>query len=321
MLSIDGGGTRGALPALVLAEIERRAGKPTSELFDLVAGTSIGGILALEMATPGKDGSPKFNPAEAIEWYWDHGGEIFHTTEMHRIHAVGGLLEPKYETSSFAEAMAGIFGELRLSDALTDVFIPSYELEGRNPFFFRSRIARDDPYEDFRMRDVAIATASAPTYFEPARLTRTDGTKESFVDGGVCLNNPAVAAYADTVDQLGHDPDLILVSLGTGSLDRPLVYDEVRHWGLANWARPILELAIDGVNHAVDWQMERLLSPHHYFRLQPHLRESRHIDDASRRNLEQLREIAAELIVERSEEIDRVCEILLAPGEHPREAI
>ena len=282
MLSIDGGGTRGALPALVLAEIERRAGKPTSELFDLVAGTSIGGILALEMATPDKDGSPKFNPAEA---------------------------------------MARIFGELRLSDALTDVFIPSYELEGRNPFFFRSRVAREDPYEDFRMRDVAIATASAPTYFEPARLTRTDGTKESFVDGGVCLNNPAVAAYADTVEQLGHDPDLILVSLGTGSLDRPLVYDEVRHWGLANWARPILELAIDGVNHAVDWQMERLLSPHHYFRLSPHLRASHHIDDASRRNLDELRGVAAEMIAERSEELDRICELLLAPGEAPREAI
>lgn len=96
VLSIDGGGIRGIIPAMVLAEIERRTGKTTSELFDLVAGTSTGGILALGLTKPGQGGKPEYSAKRLIELYETEGRKIFSIPVWHRIHSAAGVAEEKY---------------------------------------------------------------------------------------------------------------------------------------------------------------------------------------------------------------------------------
>src|SRR5918997_6844902 len=96
VLSIDGGGIRGIIPAMVLAEIERRTGKLTSEVFDLVAGTSTGGILALGLTKPGQDGGPEYSAEELIELYEAEGEEIFSRPVWHRLHSLWSVAEEKY---------------------------------------------------------------------------------------------------------------------------------------------------------------------------------------------------------------------------------
>src|SRR5215210_4815135 len=96
VLSIDGGGIRGIIPAMVLAEIEARTGKRSAEMFDLVAGTSTGGILALGLTKPGQDGKPEYSAKKLIDLYETEGRKIFSIPVWHRVHSVGGLAEEKY---------------------------------------------------------------------------------------------------------------------------------------------------------------------------------------------------------------------------------
>lgn len=148
VLSIDGGGIRGIIPAMVLAEIERRTGKRTAEVFDLAAGTSTSGILALGQTKPGQDGGPEYGAKKLIELYETEGGKIFDRSVWHRIHSVVCLPEERYPSTGIEEVALESFGDVRLAQALTEVLVPSYEIEKRGPWFFKRRNARD-PNEGF----------------------------------------------------------------------------------------------------------------------------------------------------------------------------
>jgi hypothetical protein len=294
VLSIDGGGIRGIIPAMILAEIERRTGKRIWELFSLIAGSSTGGIIALGLTKPLEDGQP-YTAADLVGLYETEGEHIFSRAVWHRARAVGNVFEEKYPSTGVEEVLERYFGEARLKDALTDVLISSYEIERRLPFFFRSSRARTKPDYDFLMKQVARATSAAPTYFEPLKIdVKTTGVEDYYalIDGGVYANNPALCAYVEAIStHERRDPtDFLVVSLGTGQLTRRLPYDEAKDWGIARWAQPVLSVVFDGVSNTVDFQMRQLLTcddPHdHYYRFQTTLNAGNDdMDDASRTNI------------------------------------
>jgi uncharacterized protein len=303
ILSIDGGGIRGIIPALVLAEVEARTGRRIAELFDLVAGTSTGGILACALTVPGA------RPArELVELYRTEGPRIFHRSLVRRVETADGLLDEKYDDAALRAALADYLGTARLSDATTRVLATAYDLEGRAPYFFKSwRADRDAP-----MVEVARATAAAPTYFEPIGV---DGL--ALVDGGVFATNPAMCAYAEAArlaQEAGARVDVRLLSLGTGRLTRPMHLADARGWGLVEWVRPLIDVVFDGVADTVDYQLQHILGEGAYTRLQTDLDQaSDALDDASPANLARLEREAAELIATRSAELDAVCAELVAP--------
>ena len=172
ILSIDGGGIRGIIPALVLYEIEKRTGQPIAKLFDLIAGTSTGGILALGLVKPNKNGTPQYSAKNLEELYENEGKTIFSSTICHKIKSLDGLLDEKYPSSRIESVLKKYFGDTHLSEALTNIIVPSYEIEQRTPWFFKSFNAKDTnkKNEDFLMRQVARATSAAPTYFEPCKI-------------------------------------------------------------------------------------------------------------------------------------------------------
>src|SRR3954468_13155684 len=189
---------RGLIPAVVLAEIEARSGRRTAELFDLIAGTSTGGILACGLTRPGEGGAPAFTAADLIGFYESEGPEVFHRSLLKRVESVEGYVDERYDDVNLNAALRRYLDGTRLSQAVTDVFITAYEIERRQAFFFRSSRARTDPTYDFTYVDAARATAAAPTYFEPAR--RSDGAGAAtyaLMDGGVFALNPAMVAYAE----------------------------------------------------------------------------------------------------------------------------
>ena len=141
VLSIDGGGIRGIIPAMVLAEIEGRTGKSTAEVFDLVAGTSTGGILALGLTKPGQNGGPEYSAKKLIDLYETEGGKIFSIPVWHRIHSAGGLAEEKYPAKGIEEIALEYFGDVRLAKALTEVLVTAYEVERRGPWFLWSKMS------------------------------------------------------------------------------------------------------------------------------------------------------------------------------------
>lgn len=306
LLSIDGGGIRGLIPALVLAEVERMAGAPCSSLFDLIAGTSTGGILALGLA----HGYPA---AQLAQLYEDEGSVIFSRPIERKFSSVFGLAEEKYPATGIESVLEKYFGDARLKDARTDVLITSYEIERRIPFFFRSARARQDPAYDFAMKDVARATSAAPTYFEPKKVPApTAPDYYALIDGGVFANNPAMCAFVDALTLAPRDARCVL-SLGTGSLMRQIRYDDARGWGIAKWAKPLLEIVFDGVSSTVDHQLRQLM-PSRYLRLQATLEPGLEaMDDASRRNLRALRVTAEKLILERRPDLENLLRLLVDP--------
>jgi uncharacterized protein len=202
VLSIDGGGIRGIIPASVLADLERRLDAPIGERFDLITGTSTGGIIALALTAPGGDGKPANSAAAVVELYKSKGHEIFSRSVWHEIRAVGNALEEKYPASGIESVLKEYLGETRLKDAVTEVFITAYEIEDRIPWFFSSRDAATRPGYDFAMWEVGRATSAAPTYFEPAKLP-SHGLNErgywALVDGGVFANNPALCGLTEAI--------------------------------------------------------------------------------------------------------------------------
>jgi len=316
ILAIDGGGIRGVIPAIVLAEIERRSGRRTAELFDLIAGTSTGGILACGLTRPAEGGAPQFTAADLIGLYESEGPEIFHRSLLKRVKSVEAFLDERYDDTGLNAALRRYLDGTRLSQAVTDIFITAYEIERRQAFFFRSSRARTDPTSDFSYVDAARATAAAPTYFEPARVRDAAGAATyALVDGGVFALNPGLVAYAELAAAgRGEQIDLV-VSLGTGSHTRRLRYEDARGWGQLEWARPSIDVVFDGSAQTVDFALGHVLPEGRYVRFQTALTEaSDDLDDASDRNLEALRREGARLVKERSADIDRVVEALTPAG-------
>ena len=317
ILSIDGGGIRGIIPATVLTEIERRTGARIGELFDLIAGTSTGGILALGLVKPDSSGRPQYTAADLAELYEREGHRIFERSLWHEIVAMDNLLDEKYPVAGLEAVLEQYFGEARLRDAVTEVLVPSYELETREPWFFARHKARADAAYDFPMRYVARATSAAPTYFEPLELTVTK-PPGAFVDGGVFANNPTMCGYVEAKELHPEADDVLVVSVGTGEYTRPIRYAEAKDWGLARWAKPILDVVFDGVSKTVDHQMGLLCRDSdggdpRYYRIQTELdRGSDDMDNTTPANLAALKEKAHELIDSVSSSLDTLCRELTA---------
>ena len=309
ILSIDGGGIRGVIPAMVLTHLEERCGKPVAELFDVVAGTSTGGILALGLTCPGAEGRPRYSAQDMVDLYAEEGETIF---PSRRFAILRQLHDEKYSAEGLEEVLKRKLGDARLKDALTDVLVTSYDIGRRQPLFFRSVRAKDEPEEhDFAMRDVARATSAAPTYFEPARLpAKPPHPAYTLVDGGVFANNPAMCALVDRSTVGGGQDELTMVSLGTGVLTRSLSYEDAKHWGLIGWGRHVLDIVFDGVSDTVDYQLATLLGER-YLRLQTDLdKASDDLDDASEDNVDQLKLEGEDVIKDNAAALERLCERL-----------
>lgn len=308
ILSIDGGGIRGLIPALVLKRIEGRTGKPISDLFDVIAGTSTGGILALGLTCPGKGGRPRYTAADLAEMYVQEGATIFPHELLGRVRQ---LFEPKYSSRGRDEVLAQRLGQARLKEALTEVLVTAYDITARRPRFFRSALARESVEEDFLMSDVARATSAAPTYFEPVQL-HVEGLKAPYVlvDGGVFANNPGMCAFVDRTTVKADLGRTLMVSLGTGSLLHPYRYRQAKHWGALHWAQPVIDVFLDGESETVDYQLKTILGErYHRFQVELNIAKD-NLDDASRTNIEDLERQAEELFDLHGAELDRVCERL-----------
>src|SRR5450755_865033 len=324
ILAIDGGGIRGIIPARILEEIEGRCGTPISQSFDLLAGTSTGGIIALGLAKPNAQGTPAYSARDMLKLYQDDGETIFPSSLLLKVRTLGGLADVRYPAQPLEDLLNDRFGDTQLSQALTEVVIPSYDLSAPGPFFFKREYAKDGTHTwDVAMAKVARATSAAPTYFDPARLPAFENEGDhALVDGGTFSNNPALAALVDGLRLREEEQDILVVSIGTGHPPDtpgkgaiPVAADAADGWGLARWARPILEVVLDGAAKAVEYQLAQMSlagdSPVRCFRLQSSIPTASHaLDDATEENRTKLLADANSLIDSEMAKIDAICAAL-----------
>ena len=291
VLSIDGGGIRGIIPAMVIAHIERKLGKPAHELFDLMVGTSTGGILALGLSRPGSGRQAQFSARRVVKLYEEQGDKIFEYSLWRKLRTVGGILEEAYSHEVLEDILGKYFAGAKLGNCEVPTMVTSYDIQNRRTVFLKSWHA-DHP--SLLCRDAARATSAAPTYFEPKPLDTGD-VASVLIDGGIFMNSPSVSAYAEARKLFPGD-SIAVLSLGTGELTRPIPFEEARTWGSALWVMSLLDCMFDGVSKAADHQMQLFLGER-YQRLQTPLDNANDdMDDASKENIANLKKTARELI-------------------------
>jgi uncharacterized protein len=259
ILSLDGGGIKGAFTAAVLAEWEKRTGRVIIDHFDLIAGTSTGGIIALGLGL----GLPA---EEILRFYREQGPKIFPNITAQQKFSLNfrHLWEPKYSAEPLRAALQGVFGNKLLKESKCRLLIPAYDVVAGRIFLFKTR---HDPRflfdENASAVEIALATAAAPTFFQQAQITAQSGA--IYVDGGVWANCPALAAVTEAVHFLDTPLDAIDL-LGVGTLSEPasFVHGGKSRWfglkpGLIEWAPQLVGLMFRG-QMEMSWAIASLLT-------------------------------------------------------------
>ncbi|HJK86559.1 MAG TPA: patatin-like phospholipase family protein [Candidatus Megaira endosymbiont of Nemacystus decipiens] len=325
LLSIDGGGVRGIIPSMILAEIERKTNTPICQMTDMIAGNSTGAIIALALATPSDTNKSKnkYTANDLVDLYQNQSKKIFHKSLWQNIKTGCNLWGPKYDRTYLDNILKQKFGNTTLSEAVSDVVILSYGLESGEGRVWSSRIARKKKRNDFFMKDIAAASSAAPTYFSPVVISNTQGNfcrkndykilkKCTHVDGGVFANNPSIVAAAAVLqaNPSMNRSDLIIISLGTGKLEgnHPT---NVKNKGIIGWIKNIniIDLILNASEDVSEWATTAFGIK--TYRLQPTLdaHESA-MDNTSDKNLYNLMIKTQEYIRENYDLIHEVCNIL-----------
>lgn len=291
ILSLDGGGVRGWLMIALLAKIEKRLQEikkdPSVRLidfFDIITGTSVGGILASLLVLPHRPSA-----AEVRVYFENYVGKIFPNSIFSWLWS---WEKPKYSTEPITKFATEMIGLMRLSEIQKTLVLTAYDLKKqRIKLLTNSKVKlsykdflEQEP-EDFNLADAVRATASAPTFFAPAEVKSCSGTDYLLIDGGVAANNPSLFSilFAPSLDSI------YLLSLGSGDESQLYNVNYLVAGGKLAWAMPLINILFNNASDTTDFQCRRILGSNlmnKYHRLNPELKKtSITLDDCSGPNL------------------------------------
>jgi patatin-like phospholipase/acyl hydrolase len=284
ILSLDGGGLRGVLTAKILERLEE-AVPGFLDRVDLFAGTSTGGILALGLAAG-------LTPTEIGQLYKESSARVFADSVWDDVRDLGKLIGADYSNDTLKEAILERIGDITLDNLPRRVLISSFDLDNSpttldvlrtwKPKFFHNFPGSDSDGEE-KVVDVALRTSAAPSYFP---------IYQGYVDGGVVVNNPSTCALVQALNPEAGGQKLrsvCLLSIGTGATSKHIAEQDA-NWGLAQWARHLVSIMIEGGVSMADYQCRQLLGKR-YMRINPVLPAPISLDDA--RQIPLLEEIGA----------------------------
>ncbi|MEJ7588117.1 MAG: patatin-like phospholipase family protein [Ferruginibacter sp.] len=350
ILSLDGGGIKGIIPCAIFVAIEEKTNNAISELFDVIAGTSTGGIIALGLSKPDENNNNAFRAKDMFDLYVNNGKDIFLKRQEDLWSKIGSIFNKtkaivplNYEIEHFEKLLKEKFRDTPLSEALVDLLITTYDLNEGNPFYFSSRLAKAASKEDILMRDIARSTSAAPTFFEPSLLRYNDKEEMAFVDGGVFANNPSILAYGeakeiwkkisrlDVPDNIQKDakgtyavvePDdkdlpFYMLSLGCGHSRSEIDFSKAKNWRTIEWVQPLLtDIFMRSVEQSTDYTMKHLMPPYkngdyRYQRMDMELPSTlMQMDNVSPENINRLVDFALDFVKKEDAQIEKICEII-----------
>ena len=295
ILSVDGGGIRGFIPAIWLREIEMELKRPISSLFDMVAGTSTGAIIAAALTLPDKknDKIPLYTTEDVLNLYINEAKHIFKEYGRYP------LVHQKYTDDVRSKLFRKYFQTYRLKDSLADLVIPSINDHNKTSTFkFTSFGAKLHERKNFYYYDVVMATTAAPTYFQPHKIENFDG---GFLDGGLTINNPSEIAYERALKHYGNEikDQIYLLSLGTGNFVPEPHFPSFNPFysSRAYWAMALKDFVFSPVEGDVEEKMSTYLGDR-YHRLQVVSEEEIPLDSIDDKSINKLIEIARQHIEE-----------------------
>lgn len=256
ILSLDGGGLRGMFSAAVLAHLEEDHHIRIADHFDLVAGTSTGGIIALGLGLG-------MSPRMILEFYTAHGPRIFRNRSTLR--GARHWVWTKYSAAPLRAALTDVLGERMFGESSKRLVITSYNLGANDVYLFRTPHL-PELTRDWRERavDVALATTAAPTYFPTLSLR---GAR--LIDGGILANNPVMVAITEAIGPLRRPPHTINVfSVGT-TTDVPPHRRRLDKGGRLMWAPAAVDVLMRAQSDSATKQARHFLGADNLLRLNP----------------------------------------------------
>ena len=279
ILSLDGGGIRGIIPAMIIEYAEKYLqdkvpGTTIADHFDFIAGTSTGGILTGIYLTPSdkNKNKAKYTAREALDFYIKEGYNIFNASKIKdwkRLWGLGNAVE--FSPVYLENLLKKRFGDVLLSELIKPCLITAYNMGHKSSFFFTST---EDPSErEFFLRDVLRSTSAAPTYFPPAKIKnvapyphKSESIDMINLDGGVFANNPTMCAYAEArntnfEERNNNRPSashMYILSIGTGGGFQLNKKHRSDKWSLLKWAKSLPVIMMDGSVDTVAFQMEEI---------------------------------------------------------------
>lgn len=274
ILAISGGGYRGLHAAKILADFEEKFGTPAREHFEVLAGTSIGGILALWLAS-GK------SAAEFVSLLQTHGPEVFAPRGF-----LGGYTKAKHSNAALRACLEKHFGDLRLGALKAFVLIPAVDASTGKPVVFKTPHHPDLRYDyERRVVDVALATSAAPVYFP---IFEEPGSKRLFTDGGLIANAPGFFGFHEATHYFEKaTADVRIMAIGTASIGRNVrfedswwrklcrelpffhvcVGDDALDKGVLDWRARIFDVTISAQESVTNYMLTHVLKPDNYVRV------------------------------------------------------
>jgi len=329
ILSIDGGGIRGIIPGMVVAELEDRLRALTnnpdthiSDYFDFFSGTSTGGILTSILLFPSeKDPKrPKFSAREALNIYLEHGESIFATRKWRRFLSQFGLLSEIYDGQILEKILFDYFGDTKLSQLIKPCIITAYNIELRKNHLFRQQkaISHGDS-RDFYLRDVCRATSAAPTFFSVAEIFSLANTRYVLIDGGLFAHNPSIAALLEVLKTFNtfNINDVHILSLGTGITKNAYNYEDFKKKWAISIGPALVDIMTASSSESNDYFLRQLFRSvnrlDNYIRIEPSNLSSIDpaMDAASKSNIQKIVALADKLISENENIIDRLAHDLI----------
>ena len=298
LLSLDGGGIRGVFTASFLAALEEDSGCRVVDHFDLIVGTSTGGIIALGLGLG-------LRPAEILEFYTTRGPAIFGQTGVRLAlwTRLRHFLMPKYRPEALRSALNDVFGERRVGESKSRLVVVGYDASTPGVHLFKT--AHDRRFKrDYKVPavDVALATSAASTYF-PAFCDRKGVT---FIDGGVWANNPTMVGILEAVAVLDV-PHTAIEVLSIGTTRTPdTVGPKLRFGGKLSWAPGVADFLLGVQQQAIEAQANLMTEHERIVRVDPVVARDRFaLDGASDDQIQELRALGVQQARHRAPEVER----------------
>ncbi|TYC49234.1 patatin [Rhodobacterales bacterium] len=336
ILSIDGGGVRGLIPLRVLEALESRLmhrgiSVPMHQVFDMMAGSSTGGLIAAGLCAPrpgGSAGEAAATLGELRDFFERDAREIFKRSISARLARTVssrlGLFDETYDARPLEKLLKERFGWTSIASGFSRLVLTAYDIERRQAVFMTNGLEENGGRpDDYYFWQAVRATTATPSYFEPAKVENlTRKREEALIGGDVFMNDPALAAYMEA-GKLGWDADeIVILSLGTGRApERSFPYSEAVNWGALGWMQPskgvpILSVFADGQSQTTSYQAEHLfkaLPKVIYHRLDTVLAPtSEHPDNARPGNIIALNGAADRIIRDNTVLLDTLADMLKA---------
>ncbi|XP_044511170.1 patatin-like protein 2 isoform X2 [Mangifera indica] len=334
VLSIDGGGIRGIIPAIVLAflesELQKIDGKEArlADYFDVIAGTSTGGLVTAMLTTPNEQNRPLFAAKDIKDFYLTHCTKIFPQDSCPFAPAtklLKSLAGPKYDGKYLHNLVKEKLGDKRLHQTLTNVVIPTFDIRKLQPIIFSSYEVEKNPSIDALISDICIGTSAAPTYLPAHYFETKDSTGKvrpfHLVDGGVAANNPTLVAISEVTKEITRGRSdffpikptdygrFLVISIGTGWPKTEEKYHALKaaKWGVLGWlisegSTPLVDVFTQSSSDMVDFHISTVFKALHseesYLRIQDDtlIGEESSVDIATKSNLENLVKIGERLL-------------------------